>query len=124
MPTRDIVFHSRSSTAKLPKAGPAAIQINIRSPHRAALTEKRQPREAAVADARLNRDASARNVAVRMNGSPEIHSKAMGYLLWIFGFTGSHRFYYGKPISVTIWFFTGGLFLIGWIGIMLMKGQI
>src|SRR5262245_50190268 len=26
-----------------------------------------------------------------------------------------HRFYYGKPISGTIWFFTGGLFLIGWI---------
>jgi TM2 domain-containing membrane protein YozV len=26
-----------------------------------------------------------------------------------------HRFYYGKPITGTIWFFTGGLLLIGWI---------
>jgi TM2 domain-containing membrane protein YozV len=33
----------------------------------------------------------------------------------IFGFTGSHRFYYGKPISDAIWLFTCGLLLIGWI---------
>ncbi len=38
----------------------------------------------------------------------------MGYILWIFGFTGSHRFYYGKPISGTIYFFTLGLLGIGW----------
>jgi TM2 domain-containing membrane protein YozV len=50
-----------------------------------------------------------------MNNSPDTHSKVIGYLLWIFGFTGSHRFYYGRPISGTIWFFTGGLLLIGWI---------
>jgi TM2 domain-containing membrane protein YozV len=50
-----------------------------------------------------------------MNDLPDTHSKVIGYLLWIFGFTGSHRFYYGKPISGTIWFFTGGLLLIGWI---------
>jgi len=50
-----------------------------------------------------------------MNGSPDTHSKVIGYLLWLFGFTGSHRFYYGRPVSGTIWFFTGGLFLIGWI---------
>jgi len=43
------------------------------------------------------------------------HSVLMGYLLWIFGFIGSHRFYYGKQISGTIWFFTLGLFFIGWI---------
>ena len=43
------------------------------------------------------------------------HSTAVGYILWIFGFTGSHRFYFGKPISGTIWLFTGGLLLIGWI---------
>lgn len=43
------------------------------------------------------------------------HSKLLGYLLWIFGFTGAHRFYYGKPISGTIWFFTFGLFLVGWL---------
>ncbi len=45
----------------------------------------------------------------------DTHLKSIGYILWIFGFTGSHRFYYGKPISGTIWFFTLGLFLIGWI---------
>jgi TM2 domain-containing membrane protein YozV len=49
-----------------------------------------------------------------MNTAAPTHSKVVGYVLWIFGFTGSHRFYFGKPISGTIWFFTGGLFLIGW----------
>jgi TM2 domain-containing membrane protein YozV len=52
------------------------------------------------------------------------HSKFVGYVLWIFGFTGSHRFYYGKPITGTIWFFTGGLFLIGWfIDVFLIPGM-
>jgi TM2 domain-containing membrane protein YozV len=45
----------------------------------------------------------------------DTHSKVIGYILWIFGFTGSHRFYYGKPISGTIWFFTLGLLGIGWL---------
>jgi TM2 domain-containing membrane protein YozV len=44
----------------------------------------------------------------------DTHSMAIGYVLWVFGFTGAHRFYYGKPVSGTIWFLTGGLFLIGW----------
>ncbi len=43
------------------------------------------------------------------------HSLTIGYILWIFGFLGAHRFYYGKPISGTIYFFTLGLFLVGWI---------
>lgn len=43
------------------------------------------------------------------------HTPLIGYLLWLFGFTGSHRFYYGRPISGTIYFFTLGLFLIGWL---------
>lgn len=50
-----------------------------------------------------------------MNTERNTHSKLIGYILWIVGFTGSHRFYYGKPITGTIWFFTGGLLLIGWI---------
>ena len=50
-----------------------------------------------------------------MQTEHDTHLKSMGYLLWLFGFTGSHRFYYGKPISGTIYFFTFGLFLIGWI---------
>jgi TM2 domain-containing membrane protein YozV len=45
----------------------------------------------------------------------DTHSKTIGYLLWFFGFIGAHRFYYGKPISGTIYFFTLGLLGIGWI---------
>lgn len=43
------------------------------------------------------------------------HSLLIGYLLWIFGFIGAHRFYYGRPLSGTIYFFTLGLFFIGWL---------
>ena len=45
----------------------------------------------------------------------DTHSKLIGYLLWIFGFMGAHRFYYGKPWTGTLYFFTLGLFFIGWI---------
>lgn len=47
--------------------------------------------------------------------SNDTHSKIVGYLLWTFGFIGAHRFYYGKQITGTIWFFTLGLLGIGWI---------
>ena len=50
-----------------------------------------------------------------MTRSQDTHSVLLGYLLWIFGFIGAHRFYYGKQISGVIWFFTLGLFFIGWI---------
>ena len=50
-----------------------------------------------------------------MTTADNTHSKIIGYILWIFGFLGSHRFYYGRPISGTIYFFTLGLLLIGWI---------
>lgn len=49
-----------------------------------------------------------------MNDNPT-HPTPVGYILWIFGFTGSHRFYFGKPISGTIYFFTLGLLGIGWL---------
>lgn len=59
-----------------------------------------------------------------MNAQAETHSKVIGYVLWILGFTGSHRFYFGKPVSGTIWFFTAGLFLIGWIiDLLLIPGM-
>lgn len=45
----------------------------------------------------------------------DTHSKTIGYLLWIFGFMGAHRFYYGRPISGSLYFFTLGLFFIGWV---------
>lgn len=50
-----------------------------------------------------------------MDHSNDTHLKSIGYVLWLFGFTGAHRFYYGKPITGTIWFFTFGLLGIGWI---------
>jgi TM2 domain-containing membrane protein YozV len=50
-----------------------------------------------------------------MNQQQDTHLKSIGYLLWIFGFLGAHRFYYGKPVTGTIWFFTLGLLGIGWI---------
>ncbi len=43
------------------------------------------------------------------------HNLAVGYLVWIFGFMGAHRFYYGRQITGTIWFFTLGLLFVGWI---------
>jgi TM2 domain-containing membrane protein YozV len=43
------------------------------------------------------------------------HSVPIGYLYWIFGFTGAHRFYYGRPVTGTLWFFTFGLLGVGWI---------
>lgn len=45
----------------------------------------------------------------------DTHSKLMGYILWLVGFTGAHRFYFGKPVTGTIWFFTLGLLGIGWL---------
>ncbi len=52
------------------------------------------------------------------------HDKTIGYVLWIFGFTGAHRFYFGRQITGTLWFLTGGLFLIGWlIDVFLIPGM-
>lgn len=45
----------------------------------------------------------------------ETHTPVIGYILWIFGFLGSHRFYYGRPLTGTLYFCTLGLFFIGWI---------
>jgi TM2 domain-containing membrane protein YozV len=63
----------------------------------------------------LNDAGRSRSFSQIMNTPAQSHSKLIGYVLWIFGFTGSHRFYYGKPVSGTIWFFTAGLLLVGWI---------
>ena len=50
-----------------------------------------------------------------MQETNDTHLKSMGYILWLFGFTGAHRFYFGKPISGTVYFFTLGLLGIGWL---------
>lgn len=58
------------------------------------------------------------------NSQGDTHSKTVGYLLWIFGFTGAHRFYYGRQITGVIWFFTLGLLGIGWlIDLFLIPGM-
>ncbi len=54
----------------------------------------------------------------------ESHTPVIGYILWIFGFLGAHRFYYGRPVSGTLYFFTFGLFFIGWlIDLFLIPGM-
>ena len=59
-----------------------------------------------------------------MNAPRDTHRKSVGYVLWIFGFTGAHRFYYGRPITGTLWFFTFGLLGIGWlIDLLLIPGM-
>ena len=45
----------------------------------------------------------------------DTHSLFVGYILWIVGFLGAHRFYFGRPVSGTIYLFTFGLLGIGWI---------
>ncbi len=50
-----------------------------------------------------------------MSNAQDTHSIAVGYIVWIFGFFGAHRFYYGHRITGTIWFFTGGLLGVGWL---------
>ncbi|MBE0584037.1 MAG: TM2 domain-containing protein [Desulfofustis sp.] len=50
-----------------------------------------------------------------MSKQSTTHEVLVGYFLWIFGFLGAHRFYYGKQVTGTIYFFTLGLLFIGWI---------
>src|SRR5215470_3130805 len=52
---------------------------------------------------------------VRGMNDRDSHSLLVGYVLWIFGFMGAHRFYYGRPLSGTLYFFTLGLLFVGWI---------
>ena len=59
-----------------------------------------------------------------MTNGRETHSLAVGYLLWIFGFLGAHRFYFGRPVSGTIYLFTLGLFFIGWIVDLFLMPQL
>ncbi|MBJ18892.1 MAG: TM2 domain-containing protein [bacterium] len=50
-----------------------------------------------------------------MSENENTHSLFVGYVLWIFGFLGAHRFYFGRPVSGTIYLFTFGLLGIGWL---------
>jgi len=52
------------------------------------------------------------------------HSLVIGYVAWLFGFIGAHRFYYGKPVSGAVYFFTLGIFFIGWfVDLFLIPGM-
>ena len=50
-----------------------------------------------------------------MKDNSDTHRKTIGYILWLFGFTGAHRFYYGTPFLGTVYFFTFGLLGVGWL---------
>lgn len=50
-----------------------------------------------------------------MQEHEDTHSLTIGYVLWLFGFLGAHRFYFGRPISGTVYLFTLGLLGIGWL---------
>ena len=43
------------------------------------------------------------------------HNKTVGYLAWLFGFTGLHRFYLGKWITGLLWLCSAGFFGVGWL---------
>ncbi len=47
--------------------------------------------------------------------SHDTHSKTIGYLCWIFGFFGAHRFYYGRTLTGILWLCTLGLLGVGWL---------
>ncbi len=53
--------------------------------------------------------------AAMQNAPSSTHNQLIGYILWLFGFTGSHRFYFGRPKTGILWFLTLGLFGIGWL---------
>lgn len=50
-----------------------------------------------------------------MSERNDTHSLTVGYILWLFGFLGAHRFYYGKKWTGLLWLLTGGLLGIGWL---------
>ncbi|MAF79363.1 MAG: hypothetical protein CME63_13390 [Halobacteriovoraceae bacterium] len=52
------------------------------------------------------------------------HSKLFGYIFWLFGFLGAHRFFYGRKKSGTLYFLTFGLLGVGWlIDLFLIPGM-
>ena len=69
-------------------------------------------------------NATMSNANPTLPNASNTHSVAVGYIVWIFDFMGAHRFYFGKPITGTIRFFTLGLFFVGWIiDLLLIPGM-
>lgn len=52
---------------------------------------------------------------IRASTVEATHPTFIGYGFWLLGMFGAHRFYFGKPISGAIYFFTLGLVGVGWI---------
>jgi len=50
-----------------------------------------------------------------MQPAPDTHNKVVGYVLWIFGFMGAHRFYLGKWATGILYLVTLGIFGMGLI---------
>ena len=62
----------------------------------------------------INNMSSNANMGGVAGSSPK--SKIVAFLLCFFlGYLGIHRFYVGKIGSGVLYFFTGGVFVIGWI---------
>jgi TM2 domain-containing membrane protein YozV len=66
--------------------------------------------------------AKVQEAALNEREPADTHSKIIGYLLWIFGFTGwraplgilgIHRFYLRKWFTGLVYLLTGGLVLLG-----------
>ena len=79
--------------------------------------DRQQPKKESISERIVVSSAPAK---IQLTRPPRIimndtHSVAIGYVLWVFGFTGAHRFYYGKQVTGIIWFFTLGLLGIGWL---------
>ena len=54
------------------------------------------------------------SIGVHVTGN--IKDGTIAFLLCLFaGFFGAHKFYEGKALTGLLYFFTGGLFFIGWI---------
>jgi TM2 domain-containing membrane protein YozV len=60
-----------------------------------------------------------------LNQANATHSALVGYIIWIFGFLGAHRFYMGKWVTGIVYLFTGGLVGIGLLyDLWTLNGQV